>query len=105
MANTYSYNILNIEVTPSFNGMTDIVCNVDFEYIANNGNGVTAKVVRRKPFWEADPANFTPYSSITKQQIIEWIEASTDMNALKKIVDYELSVAERPEPVEKALPF
>ena len=105
MANTYSYNILNIEVTPSFNGMTDIVCNVDFEYIANNGNGVTAKVVRRKPFWEADPNNFTPYNSITKQNLIDWIEASTDMVALKKLVDYELSLEERPDPVEKALPF
>lgn len=105
MAITYTWNILNIEVTPSYKGLTDVVCNVDFEYTGTNENNVSHTIERRIPFYKVDPNNYTPYNNLTKNQVVNWIESSINIENLNKLMEYEISVKERPEPQAKALPF
>ena len=105
MAITYTWNILNIEVIPSYKGLTDIVCNVDFEYTGVNDEGVSHTIKRRIPFYTVDPNNYTPYNQLTKDQIVNWIKSSINMESNNKLMEHEISIKTRPEPQEKPLPW
>jgi len=105
MAITYTWNILKIEVTPSYEGLSDIVCNVDFEYTGTNEDGVSHTIERRIPFYTVDPNNYTPYNKLTKDQVVNWIETSINMDSINKLMEYEISIKARPEPQEKPLPW
>jgi len=105
MAITYTWNILNIEVTPSYKGFSDIVCNVDFEYTGTNEDGISHTIERRIPFYKVDSNNYIPYNQLTKEKIVNWIETSINLENIHKLMEYEISIKARPEPVKKALPF
>jgi hypothetical protein len=105
MTINYTWNILNIEVTPSYKGFSDIVCNVDFEYTGTNEDGISHTIERRIPFYTVDSNNYIPYNQLTKEKIVNWIETSINLENIHKLMEYEISIKARPNPQAKPLPW
>jgi hypothetical protein len=77
--------ILNLQVKPSVDGLTDVVENVAYgvsattlinntEYSVNGGDIVTLP--------QPNPATFTPFESLTESEVVAWVEANADTDAL-----------------------
>jgi len=77
--------VINMEVIPSLDGMTDIVKNILFQVTDEVLiNGVSYQIIGGDvvslPI--PNPSNFTPYDSLTESEVVEWIEENYNVDAL-----------------------
>lgn len=80
---TFSWNIKNLERTSA----TDIITTVDWEYIGKNENGIKSSVSNSCVLPDPDINNFIEYNSITKEQIIIWLESLVDISYYADIIE------------------
>ncbi len=98
---TFTRHILSIPTYPQQKGQTDVVFEVNWQYMAiENGYysesyGTTAVI--------QNPDSFTPYKDLTEAQIWSWVDAvvnPTEMEAnLQKLID------EQKTPTKAVLPM
>jgi hypothetical protein len=77
--------IVNLQVKPSVDGLTDVVENVAYGVSATtliNGTEYDVNGVDVVTLPQPNPAEFTPFNSLTEAQVIAWVEANADPDAL-----------------------
>jgi len=90
MANTYRWYINELQTYPEFNGITNFVTNVIWRYNADNGSGTTANLFGQTVFNELieNPENpYVPYSSLTENEVVIWLETYNDVVSLQLKLD------------------
>ncbi len=92
-------------VRPMVGSLSNVVVEMNYRLIGER-DGREAILFGRVPLGDPDPANYTPMSDLTKDDIQGWIENTCDIDALKKEVADKLNAPE-PEaaPVVVELPF
>lgn len=103
--NTYNWIISALECKVSEDGLTNVVSTIHWRYNATNEDGITADTYGAQPVGSPDPANFTPYENITKEQVVGWLEASLDVPALQLQLDEQINLIVNPIDVTPPLPF
>lgn len=73
MALTYTWRIASMKVTNQ-DDIVNAVCNVFWEKVGTDENGVEGFFAGATPFNSFDPDNFTPFNELTEEQVLEWVK-------------------------------
>jgi hypothetical protein len=107
MSNTYRWVITQLTCVPQQYGKTDVVINVSWQQIGNNGSYNAS--VHGASFVTYTPGSpFTPYSDLTQDQVIEWVQASLGPEqcaALTASLDQQLGQQTNSPVVNPPLPW
>lgn len=105
---TYNWEILQLDTIPQEGDLQDVVKTIHFRY---NGTKVvddkTYFAEHYEPFTCAQPSDtdFTAYPDLTEAQVIGWLEAGADVDALKANVDAQIENLINPPIVNLGLPW
>lgn len=71
----YTWTISSLDVAPSEDTLTDVIKVAHWRYRATDSvDDLTTEVYGAQGFVAPDPAAYTPFDSVTKAQVVEWIE-------------------------------
>jgi hypothetical protein len=73
--NTYNWEFPTLDAYPTHETVQKAVYNVHWILSATDGEGHTASTYGTQALGAIDPANFTAFESLTKEQVQGWIEA------------------------------
>jgi hypothetical protein len=82
--------ILNLECKTLENGLSNVVSRINIKLVATktyNGEEYITQLIGPLDIPPPDNANFTPYESLTKEQVINWITNTIGEQPLQKIYD------------------
>jgi hypothetical protein len=105
--NTYTWNIEQLDCTPSVDGQINVVSTIYWRISAtDNTNNATIYGTQALAF---DAKNaFTAYSDLTKDQVIRWVQEAMGINtitALQESLDKQLEALVNPPIVIQPLPW
>ena len=103
MANTYTWSITNMTCLPEVDGYTDVVVQVTWKCIGTDGT-YSAEQYDINVF-SFDPANFTPYSQLTQEQVLSWVWSTVDQTAIEAVVAAQLNNLANPPVIALPLPW
>lgn len=103
--NTYTWFIAALDCKIDENNLQDVVYNVSWKYNAINENNVMALTYGDLLVPSPSPEDFTPYSELTKEQVVGWLEAGLDVPALTLELDKQIELIVNPVDVTLPLPF
>jgi hypothetical protein len=101
---TYTWVISQLDCAPHENGLDDVVKTIHWRYQATDG-AYTADCYGTVGVGDVDPDDFTPYPDLTKDQIVEWLEANLDVESLEQGLAAELADLANPPIVSPDLPW
>lgn len=111
MANTYSWQINNLDVYVSKDGLSNVVYNIHWTYIATSdqqdeeGNVYSADSIGVCDIALPDSNNFVEFDNLTKEQVESWIEASVDVEELKRRLNKIIEEKITPVTEAKSVPW
>jgi hypothetical protein len=105
MSNTYYWEIANLEVKPSANGLQNIVKKIHWVYVVRNENGAAEHTFGVVDVPDPNPESFIQYEQISEEMVISWLKTQLDEESLKPIVDEKLYKSLNPELVYKNKPW
>ena len=98
MANTYTWRINQLEAKIHEDGLDNVIYTVHWTYIATDDseepisvNSIGTLSVQYK---EGDP--FIPYADLTKDDVILWLDAGLDVDAMKIGLDNQIELIKNP---------
>jgi hypothetical protein len=102
---TYQWVIVQLDCKPSVDGLQDYVVVCHYRY-----NGVYQDIFKEvygTCSFEIDPEkpNYIPYADLTESDIIGWLEASLDVNAMQISIDNQINDALNPPIIVLPLPW
>lgn len=103
---SYSWGIPALECHPQIGPNTNVICNVHWILAGNNGSHSAAKYGNQR--LEYDPNNVVPYANLTKEQVVQWVEAAlgTEKIAqLKAEIEELLALQESPTVINTVPPW
>jgi hypothetical protein len=106
MANTYTWDIAQLQCYPSYGGQTNVVVAIHWILIGTDGvNTASRQVVAGVAF---NPnGEFTPYENLTKDELIAWVQSSLGADGIQDAtdgIDNDLAQFAR-QPVFNPLPW
>jgi len=106
MANTYDWTFTLFETAPSQDSLSDVVIVVHWRLTATDPTGAyVVSSYGTATLQSPDPAEFTPFDQITKDQTIEWVSGVIDAAAAKEYLDSQITALIDPPVVPKLPPF
>jgi hypothetical protein len=100
----YKWVIAQLDTAPSEGGMTDVVKTVHWRYQAQDAE-YFADVYGSMACATPSETDFTAYSDLTQDQVISWLEAGNDVEALKTYLDAQIETKKNPPIVNLPLPW
>lgn len=103
----YTWKIESLESHPSVNGLEKVVSVVHWRLFGDDGSN-TVSVYGSVNLEAPDSDNFSQYSTLTQDQIIEWTKAALGqdrVNAFYESVNNQLSTLLAPQKVPTELPW
>jgi hypothetical protein len=84
---TFEWVIERFERAEKLNGLDNVVTKAFFTIIGKDNLGNSAPFYGYVDIPEPNPADFTPFESITPQQALAWVENCLDEEAITTITD------------------
>ena len=97
--NKYNWTISAVECKVKEGDLTDVIFVAHWRFNAENEDGVTSEVYGAQSLESPNPEDFTPFDDITTEQVIGWLEASMDVDAMKLNLDNQINLLVNPEVV------
>jgi hypothetical protein len=88
--------------------MTDVVQTVHWRYNATNeveGKTYFAEMYGATQVGEPTPENFTDYNSLTKEQVVGWLEETLDVESMEESLTKQVELQINPIDVTLPPPF
>lgn len=104
MANTYHFEITSVDAHISKDGLENVIYNVHYSYIAEDGNGNKASQFGVVHFPSVDPENFTPFEDLKQADVIAWIESEVPVEQFQQSLDSQISEIVAPKIVNLQIP-
>lgn len=95
---TFAWQFTQLDVLPSFEGLTDVVECMHWRLTASDGLGHTATAYGEQCAGPPDPNNFTPFASLSAGQVTGWVEAAMgdELGAVQAQLEGQLAEAANP---------
>lgn len=74
MAITYTWEITNLRKATHLDNHDNVIVHVRWKKIGTDENGTTGEFSGATPL-AAPTGDFTPYEELTKEQVLEWVQA------------------------------
>jgi len=100
----YKWVIEAMDTALSEDSLTDVVKTVHWRYQATDAE-YFADVNGSMPCATPSETDFTAYPDLTEDQVIEWLEAGLDVDALKENLDKQIEDQKNPPIVNLPLPW
>lgn len=100
----YNWVIVQLDTAPSEDGLTNVVKAVKWRYEANDETS-NANIKGEMACATPSETDFTAYPDLTEDQVISWLEAEIDVDALKTILDQQIEDQKNPPIVNLPLPW
>jgi hypothetical protein len=100
----YNWVISQLDTAPSLDGLTDVVKTVHWRYQAQDAE-YFADVYGSMNCATPSETDFTAYPDLTEDQVITWLEAGNDVEALKANLDLQIENQKNPPIVNLPLPW
>lgn len=108
MSNTYNWIITRLDCYPNQDGYENVVFTIYWSRQVKDTNTRSVSISGAMGISFNKDNNFTPYSSLTFDQIIQWVEASMGqegVSALDAALDIELQNQINPPIITLPLPW
>jgi hypothetical protein len=106
MANTYSLEILKLEVKLLEDTLENVVFQADWRYTVTSENEeYTEESVGLANIPAPDLDNFTPFDDLTEEQVKGWVENEVDFNKFKEYLDSKIEEKINPPTEVKDVPW
>ena len=96
--NTYTFKINAVDCYTSKDGLEKVAYNVHWSYFGTDGTH-TASTIGTKSVGDPDPENFVAFEELTKEQVVEWISASMDLESMQENLDRQIAELAAPTKV------
>lgn len=100
----YTWTISSMETAPSEDGLTDVVKTIHWRYKGVDGD-YQAEVYSSYSCASPSPTDFTAYEDLTEADVIGWLEAGIDVDAMKENIDSQIENLKNPPIVSLPLPW
>jgi hypothetical protein len=102
---TYNWVISSLEVAPKEeNNLVDVVKIVHYRYQATDGD-YQAETYGTYSCPQPHETDFTAYPNLKEQDVIEWLEAGLDVEAMQESLATQIESLKTPPIVNKPLPW
>ena len=106
MANTYKWTINALDATISHDSNDNVINTIHWGYSAVDNDDATkaaSSIGTHSVVYDAD--NFTEYADITEANVIAWLEAGLDVEAMKAGLDAQIALLKAPVNITFSNPF
>ena len=100
----YTWTISSMETAPSEDGLTDVVKTIHWRYKGVDGD-YQAEVYSSFACPSPSSTDFTAYEDLTEADVIGWLEAGIDVDAMKASIDSQIEGLKNPPIVTLPLPW
>ena len=104
MAIQYNWIISAMDTTPQDGELLDVVKTVHWRYAGTDGD-ITADTYGAMACATPSETDFTAYPDLTEDQVISWLEAGNDVEALQANVATKIANIKNPPIVNLPLPW
>jgi hypothetical protein len=104
---TYQWTIQALDCVPQEDGKTDVVVTAHWNVSATDG-AYTSSAYGTQSFTYDSAKSFTPFSSLTQDQVIGWVQESMGIDAVTKLqesLDNQIADQINPPIVTPPLPW
>lgn len=106
MANTYNWTINALDAKISHDSNDNVINTIHWGYSAvdnDDATKVASSIGTHSVVYDAD--NFTEYADITEANVIAWLEAGLDVEAMKASLDSQIELQKAPVDITFSNPF
>ena len=106
MANTYNWTINALDAKISHDSNDNVINTIHWGYSAvdnDDATKVASSIGTHSVVYDAD--NFTEYADITEANVIAWLEAGLDVEAMKAGLDAQIALLKAPVDITFSNPF
>ena len=106
MANTYKWTINALDAKISHDSKDNVINTIHWGYSAVDNDDATkaaSSIGTHSVVYDAD--NFTEYADITEANVIAWLEAGLDVEAMKAGLDAQIALLKAPVNITFSNPF
>ena len=106
MANTYKWTINALDAKISHDSNDNVINTIHWGYSAVDNDDATkaaSSIGTHSVVYDAD--NFTEYADITEANVIAWLEAGLDVEAMKASLDSQIELQKTPVDTTFHTPF
>ena len=96
MANTYNWKINALDAKIQDGDNDNVIYTVHWSYIATDETGDYSASSIGTMGVEYDPDNFIPYAELEKSDVVAWLEAGLDVEAMKENLDNQIELEINP---------
>lgn len=100
----YTWTISSMETAPSEDGLTDVVKTIHWRYKGVDGD-YQAEVYSSFACPSPSSTDFTAYEDLTEADVIGWLEAGIDVDAMNTNIDSQIENLKNPPIVSLPLPW
>ena len=105
MANTYTWEITQMDTIPDFNGFSNFVTRVYWRYIGTNENNTSSNITGYVEFDNRGPNEYIEYTDITEEEVINWLNNYTSVGEMQTIITQKIYDIENPPIINLPLPW
>ena len=108
MANTKQWVIAALDCKPSVDTLTDVVSVIHWRKKATevvDDKTYTADTYGACAVGAPDAENFTAFADLTEEEVIAWLEATLDVEAIDNALDAQIDTQKNPPIVTKKAPW
>jgi len=105
MANIYSWTIKQMDIIPNFNGFTNFVTRIYWDYNGINENNTSNTITGYVEFNNRSSDPYVEYGNITEEEVIGWVETHTNVSELQNIISQKIYNIENPPIVNLPFPW
>lgn len=107
MATTITWSVVQFDVAPSMDGLTDVVKAIHWSANGTDGTdtGSSFGIVALAP---ADPSQYTPYENITQAEAVQWVKTALGPVQVAKyetVIQNQIDAAKNPPIINPPLPW
>ena len=77
-------------------GLQKVVTTVHWILTGTDEDGISATVYSTQAVGQPNPESFTPFTDISEEQVIGWMESSMDVDTLKANLATQISIIKTP---------
>ena len=106
MANTYKWTINALDAKISHDSKDNVINTIHWGYSAVDNDDATkiaSSIGTHSVVYDA--SNFTEYADITEANVIAWLEAGLDVEAMKAGLDAQIALLKAPVNITFSNPF
>ena len=93
---TYKWTFTAFDCILNEEGMKDVVSTIHWRYKGTDEDGVSSEIYSAQSVNKPSVENFTPYSELTEQQVINWMENILDVEEMNKNIASQINLIKNP---------